>query len=282
MKLRLRNLWQLLLLLCGLFSFAIGFAQAPQKPKPHSYPCRQTPCVSRSSQTVVDSKIPDDAAVERMLKPYAGKVRALNVVIGKLESELRKGGVGAGSLGNFATDAIRSQAGVKLGRPVPLAITNSGGLRKNTIAAGELRASDIFELMPFENSLVQIDLTGEQLLQLLGVVLEARDAQSGAKIQYRMNGDKPEFISAKLIGSNGQEIEIDPRTSYSVVTIDYLLNLASGRYTLLQKGKNPTPLGITLRDATMNYVKAETAAGRPIRATLDSRFVNVNPEGQPQ
>src|SRR6185503_7502728 len=282
MKQRLRNLWQLLLLLCGLFSFAIGFAQAPQKPKPRTYPCRQTPCVSRSSQMVVDSKIADDAAVERMLKPYAGKVRALNVVVGKLESELRKGGVGAGSLGNFATDAFRSQAGVKLCLPVPLAITNSGGLRKNTIAAGELRASDIFELMPFENSLVQIDLTGEQLLQLLGVVLEARDAQSGAKIKYRMNGDKPEFISAKLIGSNGQEMEIDPRTSYSVVTIDYLLSLASGRYTLLQKGKNPTPLGITLRDATMNYVKAETSAGRPIRATLDSRFVNVNPEGQPK
>lgn len=282
MNIRLRNLWQLLLLLCGLFTFTSGSAQAPQTPNARTYPCREKPCVSRASQTMVDSKIPDDAAVERMLKPYAGKVRALNVVIGKLEGELRKGGVGAGSLGNFATDAIRSQASVKLGRPVPLAITNSGGLRKNTIAAGELRASDIFELMPFENSLVQIDLTGEQLLQLLGVVLEARDAQSGAKIQFRMNGDKSEFISAKLIGSNGQETEIDPRANYSVVTIDYLLNLASGRYTLLQKGKNPTPLGITLRDATMNYVKAETAAGRPIRATLDSRFVNVNPEGQPQ
>lgn len=282
MNIRLRYLWQLLLVLCGLFTFTFGSAQTQQKPKERTYPCRQTPCVARASETIVDSKIPDDAAVERILKPYAGKVRALNVVIGKLEGELRKGGVGAGSLGNFATDAIRSQAAVKLGRPVPLAITNSGGLRKNTIVAGELRASDIFELMPFENSLVQIELTGEQLLQLLGVVLEGRDAQSGAKIQYRMNGDKPEFVSAKLIGSNGQETEIDARASYSVVTIDYLLNLASGRYTLLQKGKNPTPLGITLRDATMNYVKAETAAGRPIRATLDSRFVNVNPEGQPQ
>lgn len=282
MNIRLRNLWQLLLLLCGLFTFTFASAQAPPKPKPHTYPCRQTPCVSRSDQTMVDSKIADDAAVERMLKPYAGKVRALNVVIGKLEGELRKGGVGAGSLGNFATDAIRSQASVKLGTPVPVAITNSGGLRKNTIAAGELRASDIFELMPFENSLVKIDLTGEQLLQLLGVVLEARDAQSGARIQYRMNGDKPELISAKLIGNNGQEVEIDPQASYSIVTIDYLLSLASGRYTLLQRGKNPTPLGITLREATMNYVKAETAAGRQIHATIDSRFVNVNPEGQPQ
>ena len=100
-----------------------------------------------------------------MLKPYSGKVRALNVVIGKLDGELRKSGVGAGSLGNFVTDGIRSQASAKLGKPVLLAVTNSGGLRKNTIAAGELRASDIFELMPFENALIQVDLTGEDLAE---------------------------------------------------------------------------------------------------------------------
>jgi len=29
-------------------------------------------------------------------------------------------------------------------------------------------------------------------------------------------------------------------------------------------------------------VKAETAAGRPIKATLDGRFGNANPEVQPQ
>ena len=133
-----------------------------------------------------------------MLKPYSGKVRALNVVIGKLEGELRKAGVGAGSLGNFVTDGIRSQASLKLGKPVLLAVTNSGGLRKNTMAEGELRASDIFELMPFENALVKVDLNGEQLTQLLNVILESRDAQSGAKIRYRMNGDKPELVSVKL------------------------------------------------------------------------------------
>ena len=282
MTTRLRNSWRALLLFCCLAAPAAMPCLAQQKTQSRTRPCRQTPCVSRTGQTIVDAKIPDDAAVERMLKPYSGKVRALNVVIGTLEGDLKKGGIGAGSLGNFATDAIRSQASAKLGRAVPLAITNSGGLRKNTIAAGELRASDIFELMPFENALVQIELSGEQVLNLLTVVLEARDAQSGAKVQYRMNGDKPELISAKLVDSSGRETEIDPKATYSIVTIDYLLNLASGRYTILQRGKNPTPLRITLRDATMNYVKAETAAGRPIKATLDGRFVNANPEVQPQ
>jgi 2',3'-cyclic-nucleotide 2'-phosphodiesterase (5'-nucleotidase family) len=257
-------------------------APAQQQTTLKSHPCPRTPCITRTGETIVDSKIPDDPAIEKLLKPYSGKVRALNVVIGRLVGELRKAGVGAGSLGNFVTEGIRNQASLKLGKPVMLAVTNSGGLRKNTIAEGELRASDIFELMPFENALVQVDLTGEQLTRLLTVILESKDAQSGAKIRYRMNGEKPELVSVKLLNAQGQETEIDPKATYSIVTIDYLLSLGSGRYSILQSGKNPTPLGLTLRDAMMNYVKAETAAGRPIRSTVDSRFEDVNPGGQPK
>lgn len=277
----LRNSWRFLLLLCGV-TMLTAPALAQQKTSSQTRPCRQSPCVTRTGQTIVDAKVPDDAAVERMLKPYSGKVRALNVVIGKLDGELRKSGIGAGSLGNFVTDGIRIQSSAKLGKPVLLAITNSGGLRKNTIAAGELRASDIFELMPFENALVQVELRGEDLLKLLAVILDSRDAQSGAKVQYRMNGEKAELVGAKFIDSQGQETEIDPNAAYSLVTIDYLVNLASGRYSILQRGKNVTPLGITLRDALMNHVKAETAAGRPIHAALDNRFVNANPGSQSQ
>lgn len=282
MNTRFRSSWRFLFLLCGISALTATPALAQQKTSSQTRPCRQPPCVTRTGKTIVDEKLPDDAAVERMLKPYSGKVRALNVVIGKLDGELRKSGVGAGSLGNFVTDGIRNQASAKLGKPVLLAVTNSGGLRKNTIAAGELRASDIFELMPFENALVQVDLKGEDLLKLLAVILDSQDAQSGAKINYRINGEQEELISAKFLDSQGRETEIDPNATYSIVTIDYLLNLASGRYSILQRGKNPTPLGLTLRDALMNYVKAETAAGRQIQATVDTRFVNVNPEGQPR
>ena len=277
----LRNSWRFLLLLCAMTALTAAPALSQQKNSSQTRPCRQPPCVTRTGKTIVDAKLPDDAAVERMLKPYSGKVRALNVVIGKLDGELRKSGFGAGTLGNFVTDGIRAQASAKLGKPVLLAVTNSGGLRKNTIAAGELRAADIFELMPFENALVQVELKGDDLLKLLGVILDSRDAQSGAKVQYRMNGEKAELVSAKFLDSQGQEAEIDPNETYSLITIDYLVNLASGRYSILQRGKNLTPLGLTLRDALMNYVKAETAAGRPIRATVDTRFVNVNAEGQP-
>lgn len=253
------------------------------------HPSLDTPVVKeRANEIQIDATIPDDPAIEKMLEPYAPRVRALNVVIGKLEGELRKAPVVAGSLGNFVTDGIRAQASLRLGKPVVLAITNSGGLRKNTIAEGELRAVDIFELLPFENALVEADLTGEQLLKLLAVVLGSGDAQSGAIVKYRITPEnKFEMVSAKLLDAQGRETDIDPSATYTIVTIDYLLNVASGRYSILQQGKNVKPLGVTIRDAIMDYVKAETAAGRPVRAQLDGRFASLNPvstkpEGQPE
>jgi 2',3'-cyclic-nucleotide 2'-phosphodiesterase (5'-nucleotidase family) len=196
---------------------------------------------------------------------------------------LKKEPVGGGSLGNFVTDGIRTYAQTKLGKPVTLAIMNAGGLRKNQISAGELRASDIFELLPFENALVAVELTGADLLKVLSPLV--RDAQSGARLQYKWNDqNRPEFISGKLLDVNGHEQEIDPNVVYTIVTIDYLLKLKSGAYAILQEAKNTTPLNITLRDAVMEYVKSETAVGRAIRPHVDNRYVEVGPgpKGTPE
>jgi 2',3'-cyclic-nucleotide 2'-phosphodiesterase (5'-nucleotidase family) len=229
---------------------------------------------TRTSKTMIDANIPPDPVINRMLEPYSAKVRALDTVIGKLRGELNKGGMGAGTLGNFVSDGIRTYASRRLARPVILVLTNSGGLRRNTIAECELRARDIFELLPFEDALVEIDLTGAQLLRLLGVVVANRDAQSGARIRYRTRVEnRPKLVGAELIDFDGLGSEIDPKATYTIVTIDYLLRLASSSYAILRKSTNIKPLGVTIRDAIMEYVKAETAAGRPVQAELDGRFV---------
>jgi 2',3'-cyclic-nucleotide 2'-phosphodiesterase (5'-nucleotidase family) len=239
------------------------------------------PCLEKTdvNQTLIDETILPDAAAETLLQPFAAKVHSLDVVIGSLEGDLRKGGLGGGSMGNFVADAVRSLSSVKLGRPIALSLMNSGGLRKSSIAAGTLRVKDIFELLPFENVLVKIDLTGEQLLKLLGVVVAKADAESGARIKYRMTEEKKaELISARFIASDGRERTINPRATYSIITVDYLLKLGGGSYAILQEGKDPKPLGITLRDAVIEYIKTETAKGRPVRARLDWRFSKLDPK----
>ena len=248
-------------------------------------PCQATPTPAktspqkvneRASLLPVDASVPADKDVEKMLAPYSEKVTELTKVIGRLEGDLNKNGVGGGSLGQFVTNGIRAQAQAKLGKPVTLAIMNVGGLRKNVITAGELRASDIFELLPFENALVALDVTGSQLAKIIEVA--TKDAQAGARIQFKWNDrNRAEFISGKLLGANGKEQEIDPNQIYTIVTIDYLLRVGGGAYAILQEAKSQTPLNLTLRDAIMGYVKSETAAGRSIHNTLDDRWVQIGP-----
>ncbi len=261
--------WCWLSLLLLLIGAPLALAQ---QPAPQAAPAAQTPAAcdvhARVTQTPVDASIKDDPAVDQMLAVYGPKVRALDVVIGKLKGELRKGGYGAGSLGNFVADGMRAQGSIKLGKPVDLAIMNGGGLRRNTISEGELRARDIFELLPFENALVTLDLTGEQVLKILGVVVSGREAQSGARITYIIKADKSAALERATVGNK----EIDPKATYTVVTIDYIVNVGGDRYAVLREGKNLRPLGITLRDAMMDYVKAEAAAGRDIKPNLDGRF----------
>ncbi|MEK6283887.1 MAG: 5'-nucleotidase C-terminal domain-containing protein [Acidobacteriota bacterium] len=232
---------------------------------------------ARVTEIEVNSSVPDDPAVEKMLQAYARKVRALNEVIGKLKGDLKKGGIGAGSMGNLVADALRDRAQVKLGKPVLLAIVNSGGLRKNAIAEGELTAGDIFELLPFENALVTVDLTGEQLRRFLDVVMKHRDAQSGARITFRTNDKKENIIESVKLGNAANEFEIDPKVNYTIATIDYLVK-RGGDYSILQEGKNLQQINVTMRDAVLDYVKSETSAGRPIKATLDGRFRSDKPQ----
>ena len=270
-----------LLLLLAIPAFGQGTATiepCPATPNPAKPGITAAPQKSgtRSNRLAIDASLPNDANVEKIITPYTEKVRELSKVVGRLEGGLTKTGVGAGSIGRFVTDGMRAQAQAKLGKPVALAIVNAGGLRKTEIAAGEMRASDIFELLPFENALVAVDVTGAQLSRLLQIV--PRDAQSGARIHFKWNDQsRAEFISGKLVDKNGNEQEVDPQKTYTIVTIDYLLRLGGGAYAMLQEAKSTTPLNITLRDGIIAYVKSETAAGRPIRGTVDDRWVQVGP-----
>jgi 2',3'-cyclic-nucleotide 2'-phosphodiesterase (5'-nucleotidase family) len=229
-----------------------------------------------AKQIEIDSSIADDPAVEKVIAPYAEKVKALSVVVGTVDGVLKKGTVGAGNLGQFVTDAMLSQAKERGSNNIALAIINAGGLRKNEIAAGQLRASDIFELLPFENALITIELSGAQLAKITQSLV--RDSQAGARIQFRWNEqNRTEVSGAKLVDAEGREHALDNNATYTIVTIDYLYNLKSGTYALLQEGKNKRELGITLREAVMNYVKEETAAGRSIKSRTDDRYLQIGP-----
>ena len=175
---------------------------------------------------------------------------------------------------------MRAEAAHRSKRRIDFAVLNTGGMRKNQIAAGALSTSDVYELVPFENFLVVVELTGEQVARLLAEVTKARDAQSGAIITFTADA---EDRNPRLIGATIDDLKrtknsnvrrgraIDPKKIYTVATLDYLVN-RGGNYAVLKEARRNVPLNVTIRDALIEYLRRETARGRTFNPALDGRF----------
>src|SRR5204862_421093 len=125
-----------------LVSFSVVDPANAQQPAPAASPNPSTSTAPRDvkahvTETLIDSSIPDDPAVDQMLAAYIPKVRALDTILGKLKGELRKGGMGAGSLGNFVADGMRAQASARLGKRIDFAIMDY--VKSETAAAREIK-----------------------------------------------------------------------------------------------------------------------------------------------
>lgn len=114
---------------------------------------------------------------------------------------------------NWACDALLAMARQRYAGEVDMAVTNIGGMRCEW-AKGDITFKDVFELMPFDNELVVLTMTGEEVLNLCEIF--ARLGGEGVS-GLRMKACDGRLVSATI---NGKAIE--PSACYTVATSDYL------------------------------------------------------------
>lgn len=227
---------------------------------------QQTDVRIKPSQTTIDKSITEDKEVKDLIEKYSDRMRSeMRAVIGRAAIDLDKG-LGGGPLGAFVTDVMRVRAEQSTGKQVHLALQNSGGLRRS-IARGDITVGTIFEVMPFENQIIICELTGEQLLRLVERIVErsserSSDALSGAQITACQG-------KVRQVTVDGEPI--NPRATYRLATSDYLQQGGSG-YEVLGEARNVTPTGITIRQALIDFIRAEHAAKRAIQNRAEGRF----------
>ena len=112
--------------------------------------------------------------------------------------------------------------------------------------------ADIFELMPFENELVVIELTGAELIQVVkeGIVRRGGEPCSGVKAVVGGTPEAPTFLLTWEDGS-----PIDPASIVKVATSDYLFGSGDSTPTL-KKGRKPFTSGLTLRQILLDQCAA--------------------------
>lgn len=211
----------------------------------------------------------EDPISLQILAPYKSKIDAeLNEVIAYADEALEKG-LPEGKLNNFVTDLTLIIANKHYkpedGHLVDLCILNSGGLR-SSLPKGAITTSKVFELMPFENKLVVLTLSGKQTLSMLNwIALNGGVPLAGVKMGIQ--NDKAVDILINGVAFNEEK-------NYKIVTSDYLA-AGGDKYSFFKEPINNEELDILSRDAIIEYMKDETLAGRTLNPQLDKRIYYV-------
>lgn len=198
-----------------------------------------------------------------MIDPYRQQIQAeMEKVIGHCAKTLTKQKP-EGTLGNWISDLIAKRAAEKLGSPVDFAVQNYGGIRIGSLPAGPISNAVVFELMPFDNQIVVIHLTGAQLQQFIDHMAASDGWPVSAGLRFDIAHKKPTNI---MIGGE----PLDDTRVYHFALPDYIANGGDNCFFLTDLPRDELPYMV--RDAIADEVRALHAAGRQVTAELDGRI----------
>ncbi|NMO13713.1 bifunctional metallophosphatase/5'-nucleotidase [Pyxidicoccus fallax] len=206
--------------------------------------------------TFLGAPVVPDAEVARVLAPalaLADEAQRRPVGV-SAATPLARGYTEEGALGNLVADALREAAGADVG------IMNPGGVRAD-LPAGPLSFGQVYEVLPFDNTVAVLQLTGAELRRLLELA-HASDrgavfAVSGLEVTLARCPGLQRFQDATLTGGR----PLEPGKTYRVALPDFLARGGDGlgpvTRALPPERADLTPArGMDLREALIAYGRA--------------------------
>jgi 2',3'-cyclic-nucleotide 2'-phosphodiesterase (5'-nucleotidase family) len=217
-------------------------------------------------QYVIDPSVGQDSSLIRYYLPYKKQMEAeMSRVIGRTEQQLTKTSEPETLMGNFFSDAILAE-GLKKDPTIQFTLSTKGGLR-TSFPKGNITVENVFELMPFENELVVLKMSGASVQKIIDFIVKS-DGQPIAGITMKI---KDKTASDILIAGK----PFDSSQTYNVLTYDYLANGAEG-LEFLSEAIERKNIDKKVRDAIIDYINDLTSAGKTINTQLDGRIVVNN------
>ncbi|MFH1725485.1 MAG: bifunctional UDP-sugar hydrolase/5'-nucleotidase [Elusimicrobiota bacterium] len=186
-------------------------------------------------------EVGEDPEIRKIVEKYQEEVgRRLEVVIATASVTLEHDREKISSLGVWVTDCIRRWTKTQI------AFQNGGGIRAD-LRAGPVRLRDIFEIMPFDNYVVTLYMSGAGVRSILehGVSRAPGKVQvSGLRFKY--DPDAPAGRRLREVSVGGRPLADDE--VYSVSAPDFLV-LGGDDYEAFGEGTDKAVTGTLSRDA---------------------------------
>jgi len=221
------------------------------------FSCSTSYNIQSSDSNITEVKASADSSVLAIIAPYQKAIEAeMNEILTYSKIRLTKKGTES-LLGNFVTDLCLNYSDAHL------CVMNNGGLR-TSIDKGPISRGKIYELMPFENELVVLELNKEDYLGLLDYICKrGGEPFSGINITMNKEGN---------VINNTWPVNFENNEKVKVLTSDYLAN--GGDKMSFFQNKEQYKLGLKLRDAIIDHCeKNDTIISR-----LDGRIKIIDNE----
>lgn len=154
-----------------------------------------------------------------------------------------------GALNNYVADALRFRAAAETEKFVNVGVIGESSFRLY-FTPGELIVEDVLEFMPYDNHLVILTMTGNELARLVQQIAEV----GGAPISgVRFSIDEDGRARGILVNSE----VINPDRKYLVATSSWTAN-GGGQFSALWSVGNRVDLPLLLKDLFIDYFKSES------------------------
>lgn len=216
---------------------------------------------SVKSYISIDSNIQSFSSYDSLIMSYkVGLNKTMGEVIGYSNRPMTKAQPEC-TLGYLAVDALY-EFGVSKEPAVVGAIINYGGIRIDYLSSGELTIGNMFEIMPFDNTIVVLDVPGSVLKEWCQHMTN-RGGWPLSGVYYEVQ-DKV----AKNVQINKKPI--NDHVIYKIATTDYIAN-GGDDCEFLKKLKRVT-YNKFHRDAMIEYVQNKTAGKDTFNYQLENRI----------
>ncbi len=220
-------------------------------------------------QITLDSSVAKNAEIDSFITPYHNRINAiLDSTLAYAPKMLTKDdGRYNTSAGNLMADLLLEQSNPifksRTGNEVDLVLFNHGGIR-SIISKGNVSARTAYEVMPFENAITVVELSGESVLELAKFVIESGRAHPVAGLQIII--DKNDSVKELKI----QGKPFDRNRNYFVATSSYLVT-GGDNMGFFKDGLSFTDIDYFIRNAIIDYFKKKDT----IYAEVDDRIMKV-------
>ena len=172
------------------------------------------------------------------------------------------------TLSNMFADATFEMSNERFkeisGNNIDIVLLNNGGIR-SIISKGNISEKTAFELMPFENSIVVLELSGKSINKMIDYLRVVKLQHPLKGLEIELNND----YSLNNANIKGKKININK--NYYVATTDYLLDGGDKMYFLGETTKT-IDINYKMRDVLIDYFKKNDT----IKLATDNRFIRIN------